>query len=80
MSSNPEIEGSPVIVALWDKVLFLIATAVLCARPLISESFELTQVSFLPAITGWNDSGDHNLARRDSFNHGSRGVHPSARA
>ena len=37
--------------SLFDRVLFLVLTAVLCARPMISESFARASLSFLPIET-----------------------------
>ncbi len=39
-------------VPIFDRLLFVILTAVLCARPLISESFEHAASSFLPDTPG----------------------------
>jgi O-antigen ligase len=44
--SNPAVG-----VALLERILFLVLLAVLCARPLISESFERAELSFLPVDT-----------------------------
>jgi tetratricopeptide (TPR) repeat protein len=39
-------------VAFMERLLFFVLLAVVCARPLISESFERLELSFLPRMTG----------------------------
>lgn len=39
-------------VPFWDRAIFIVLSAVLCARPLIAESFERAAFSFLPADAG----------------------------
>jgi hypothetical protein len=60
------VSESPPDLALLDRVLFYLLLAVLCARPMLAETFESGQVSFLSALqaeggptsatTAWLDS------------------------
>jgi O-antigen ligase len=65
MSARSGDSNGPPDVPLFDRVLFLVLTAVLCARPMISESFARASFSFLPientggttpATTVWLDA------------------------
>lgn len=47
-TAHPPGENALAAVPVLDRVAFLILLAVLCARPLISESFERVELSFLP--------------------------------
>ena len=48
--SNPAEAAAATNLALLDRVLFYVLLVVLCARPLISETFQYLQVSFLTAL------------------------------
>ena len=65
-SNSSPASGSDAGIPIFERVLFFVLLAVLCARPLISESFERLELSFLaamgvgagttPAATAWLDS------------------------
>ena len=60
------IADAPAEASFFERVMYFVLLAVLCARPLISESFELVELNFLaalgagggvtPAATAWLDS------------------------
>jgi len=66
-SSDARRTNAAVTVPLPDRLLFYVLVALLCARPLISETFERVEFGFLSAVVGLGGPTPATTAWLDSL-------------